>query len=48
MFITHKPAEIFLSAYLGDDSTQYWQYVEQTTHCPWFTSEWVDNKAVKR
>lgn len=36
MFITHKPAEIFLSAYLGDDSTQYWQYVEQTTHCPWF------------
>jgi hypothetical protein len=36
MFITHKPAEIFLGAYLGDDSTQYWQYVEQTTHCPWF------------
>ncbi|CAI8986504.1 hypothetical protein EMIT0215P_90119 [Pseudomonas serboccidentalis] len=36
MFITRKPAEIFLSAYLGDDSTQYWQYVEQTTHCPWF------------
>ena len=36
MFITHKPAEIFLSAYLGDDSIQYWQYVEQTTHCPWF------------
>lgn len=36
MFITYKPAEIFLSAYLGDGSTQYWQYVEQTTHCPWF------------
>ena len=36
MFITHKPAEIFLDAYLGDESTQYWQYVEQTTHCPWF------------
>lgn len=36
MFITHKPAEIFLGAYLGDDSTRYWQYVEQTTHCPWF------------
>ncbi|VVN69557.1 hypothetical protein PS834_00323 [Pseudomonas fluorescens] len=36
MFITHKPAEIFLGAYLGDDSTQYWQYVEQTTQCPWF------------
>jgi hypothetical protein len=36
MFITHKPAEIFLDAYLGDDATQYWQYVEQTTHCPWF------------
>ncbi|WLG83689.1 hypothetical protein PSH97_21690 [Pseudomonas cucumis] len=36
MFITHKPAEIFLGAYLGDDATQYWQYVEQTTHCPWF------------
>lgn len=36
MFITHKQAEIFLSAYLGDDVTQYWQYVEQTTHCPWF------------
>ncbi|MCP1445504.1 hypothetical protein J3D54_004636 [Pseudomonas sp. GGS8] len=36
MFITYKPAEIFLGAYLGDDSTQYWQYVEQTTHCPWF------------
>lgn len=36
MFITHKQAEIFLDAYLGDDSTQYWQYVEQTTHCPWF------------
>lgn len=36
MFITHKPAEIFLGAYLDEDSTQYWQYVEQTTHCPWF------------
>jgi len=36
MFITHKPAEIFLDAHLGDDSTQCWQYVEQTTHCPWF------------
>lgn len=36
MFITHKPAEIILGAYLGDDSTQYWQYVEQTTYCPWF------------
>ncbi|UIN53876.1 hypothetical protein [Pseudomonas kribbensis] len=36
MFITHKPAEIFLSAYLGDGTTQYWQYVEQTNHCPWF------------
>lgn len=36
MFITHKQAAIHLGAYLGDDSTQYWQYVEQTTHCPWF------------
>lgn len=36
MFITHRQAEIHLGAYLGDDSTQYWQYVEQTTHCPWF------------
>lgn len=36
MFITHKNAEISLGAYLGDDSTQYWQCVEQTTHCPWF------------
>ncbi|VVM54297.1 hypothetical protein [Pseudomonas fluorescens] len=36
MFITHKPAEIFLGAYLGEDIIQYWQYVEQTTHCPWF------------
>ncbi|MBC3234150.1 hypothetical protein [Pseudomonas lurida] len=36
MFITHKPTEIFLGAYLGEDIIQYWQYVEQTTHCPWF------------
>ncbi|GLX90825.1 hypothetical protein Pfra02_33930 [Pseudomonas fragi] len=31
MFITHKNAEISLGAYLGDESTQYWQCVEHTT-----------------
>lgn len=36
MFITHKHAEISLGAYLGDSSVQCWQYIEQTTHCPWF------------
>ncbi|WEK28483.1 MAG: hypothetical protein P0Y58_16375 [Candidatus Pseudomonas phytovorans] len=36
MFITHKQAELALGELLGDGSTQCWQYVEQTTHCPWF------------